>query len=68
MPGAQISTASAVAPNSGGTGGSAQWTVSLTLKGSGPKHWATYTHDHNIGTTSLSKTASPATCGPTGYA
>jgi preprotein translocase subunit SecD len=49
VPGTEISSASAVPPNVGGTGGSAQWTVSLSLKSSGSGKWASYTGAHNTG-------------------
>ena len=62
--GTEISSASAVAPNVGGQGGSAVWTVSLNLKTTGSGQWAKYTGAHNTGgqdtTTSISQ------CGSTG--
>jgi preprotein translocase subunit SecD len=61
--GKQIDSASAVAPNIA-NGGSATWTVGLTLKGSGNSKWAKYTGAHNIGSTSITG-ASPSTCGAT---
>ena len=49
MAGTEISSASAVAPNVGGQGGSAVWTVSLSLKSTGSGQWAKYTAAHNTG-------------------
>ncbi|MEP6597888.1 MAG: protein translocase subunit SecD [Actinomycetota bacterium] len=46
VPGTEISSARANAPNSNG---SLQWTVSLNLKSSGEKKWAAYTGAHNTG-------------------
>ena len=63
--GTEISSASAVAPNVGGQGGSAVWTVSLSLKSTGSGQWAKYTGAHNTGgqdtTTSISQCGSSGT-------
>ncbi len=45
--GRQISGASAQAPSVGGTGGSTQWTVALTLGGSGADRWNAWTSKYN---------------------
>jgi len=45
--GAQISSANAQAPNPGAVGGSTQWTVSLTLGGSGADAWHSWTSKYN---------------------
>ncbi len=66
VPGTEISSASAVAPNVGGTGGgSATWTVSLNLKSSGSGAWAKYTGAHNTGGQDLPAGALES-CGPSG--
>ena len=49
VPGRQISSASAVAPNF--QNGQSQWTVSLGFKSSGQAAWAKYTAAHNLGGT-----------------
>ncbi|HEY3631762.1 MAG TPA: protein translocase subunit SecD [Jatrophihabitantaceae bacterium] len=49
VPGTEISSAGANAPDLSGNGGSAQWTVSLNFKSSGSKNWASYTGAHNTG-------------------
>ncbi|GAB2462622.1 preprotein translocase subunit SecD [Jatrophihabitans fulvus] len=49
VPGTQIDEADAVAPSTGGQGGSTEWTVSLTLKDSGKKAWGDWTTKHNTG-------------------
>ena len=64
VPGTEISSASANPPDFSGNGGSAQWTVSLSLKSSGSKAWASYTGKHNTGGQDIS---TPITsCGPSG--
>jgi preprotein translocase subunit SecD len=47
VPGSQVSSASAQAPDA--TTGSLGWAVNLTLKSSGEAAWATYTSEHNFG-------------------
>ncbi len=49
VPGTEISSASANPPDFSGQGGSAEWTVSLSLKSSGSSAWAKYTGAHNTG-------------------
>ena len=66
VPGKQIGSASAVAPDLTGQGGSTSWTVALTLKGSANTKWANYTKAHNVGTTSPDSTSSAANCGVSG--
>lgn len=63
--GTEISSASAVPPNVGGTGGgTAEWTVSLNLKTTGQGQWAKYTGAHNTGG---QDTTTPITsCGSSG--
>ncbi len=56
--GKQVTGASAVAPDVSGSGGNAEWTVSLDLNGAAQKIWANYTSAHHSNTT----TADPATC------
>jgi preprotein translocase subunit SecD len=64
VPGTEISSATANAPDFSGNGGSAQWTVSLSLKSSGSKAWANYTGKHNTGGQDIN---TPITaCGPSG--
>jgi preprotein translocase subunit SecD len=46
--GAQISSASAQAPNVGSVGGNTQWTVALTLGGSGADAWHAWTSKYNF--------------------
>jgi len=46
--GAQISSANAQAPNVGAVGGNTQWTVSLTLGGSGADAWHGWTSKYNF--------------------
>ncbi len=48
VPGDQIDTAGAQAPNAGG-GGNTEWAVSLQLKDRGDTSWGAYTGAHNIG-------------------
>jgi len=62
VPGTEISSATANAPDLSGNGGSAQWTVSLSLKSSGSKAWASYTGKHNTGGQDI--TTSISECGP----
>ena len=63
--GTEISSASAVAPNVGGTGGgSAEWTVSLNLKSTGQGQWAKYTGAHN--TNGQDSTTPITSCGSSG--
>jgi preprotein translocase subunit SecD len=45
--GSQISSAAAQAPNVGAVGGNTQWTVSLTLGGSGADAWHAWTSKYN---------------------
>jgi preprotein translocase subunit SecD len=49
VPGTEISSATANPPDFSGNGGSAEWTVSLSLKSSGSSAWAKYTGAHNTG-------------------
>ncbi|HKF31851.1 MAG TPA: protein translocase subunit SecD [Jatrophihabitantaceae bacterium] len=64
VPGTEISSASANPPDFTGNGGSAEWTVSLSLKSSGSSAWAKYTGAHNTGGQNAN---SPITsCGPSG--
>jgi preprotein translocase subunit SecD len=64
VPGTEISSASANPPDFSGNGGSAEWTVSLSLKSSGSSAWAKYTGAHNTGGQNAN---SPITqCGPSG--
>jgi preprotein translocase subunit SecD len=64
VPGTEISSATANPPDLSGNGGSAQWTVSLSLKSSGSKAWANYTGKHNTGGQDIN---TPITsCGPSG--
>ena len=64
--GKQLDSASAVAPDFSGQGGSSQWTVALTLKGGANSAWAKYTGAHNIGSSNTT-TASALSCGATSY-
>lgn len=64
VPGNQISSASAQAPNV--AAGTAEWTVSLTLHSAGQASWAAYTSAHNIGGKSATTTGGTPTCGATG--
>ena len=59
VPGTEISSASAQAPN----GTNLQWAVSLNLKSSGQKAWANYTTAHNTG--GQESTTSITTCDTT---
>jgi preprotein translocase subunit SecD len=61
VPGRHISSASAQAPSVGGTGGSAEWTVNLTLNGSGANEWNAWTSKYNTGGNNTS--ASALQCG-----
>jgi preprotein translocase subunit SecD len=54
--GKQLDGASAQAPNFG-TGGTAVWSVNLTLKSSGLSKWAKYTGAHNFGSSSSNPAA-----------
>jgi len=63
VPGRQISSASAVAPNF--QNGQSQWTVSLGFKSSGQAAWAKYTAAHNLGG-STATIPSATTCASTG--
>ena len=63
VPGRQISSASAVAPNF--QNGQSQWTVSLGFKSSGQAAWAKYTAAHNLGG-STATIPSATTCSSTG--
>jgi preprotein translocase subunit SecD len=47
VPGTEIASAQAVPPNTSGTGGLAEWSVSLDLKSTGQKNWADYTSAHH---------------------
>ena len=60
VPGHEIATASAVAPNV--SNGQTDWTVALDMKTSGQAAWGKYTSAHNIGGAD-SAGASPTTCG-----
>ena len=66
VPGKQIDTASAQAPNA--ANGETNWSVGLNFKSSGEAAWAKYTAAHNIGDTSGSTNASPTTCSSSTYA
>jgi len=59
VPGTEVSSASAQAPN----GTNLQWAVSLNLKSSGQKAWANYTTAHNTG--GQESTTSITTCDTT---
>jgi preprotein translocase subunit SecD len=59
VPGTEISSAGAQAPN----GTNLQWTVSLNLKSTGQKAWANYTTAHNTG--GQTSTTSVTTCDTT---
>jgi preprotein translocase subunit SecD len=61
VPGREISTASAVAPNI--ANGQTQWTVSLELKSGGQSAWGKYTTAHNVNGKDTG--ANPTTCSPT---
>ena len=63
--GKQIDSASAVAPDFSGQGGSSQWTVGLTLKGGANGAWAKYTGAHNIGSSTVNSAA--VSCGASAY-
>jgi preprotein translocase subunit SecD len=63
VPGHEIDSASAQAPSTSGTGGSTQWTVSLTLKGGGSSAWADWTSKYNTGSSTANNTA--LQCGAT---
>ena len=65
VPGTEISSASANAPDLSGNGGSAEWTVSLNLKSSGSRAWGSYTGKHNTGGQDLPAGALES-CGPSG--
>jgi preprotein translocase subunit SecD len=67
--GSQISSASAQAPNVGAVGGNTQWTVSLTLGGSGADAWHAWTSKYNYpqgasANVSPQQVGSTAPCGP----
>lgn len=67
--GSQISSASAQAPNVGAVGGNTQWTVSLSLGGSGADAWHAWTSKYNFpsgDTQNVSPLQTGATppCGP----
>jgi preprotein translocase subunit SecD len=62
VPGHEISTASAVAPNV--SNGQTDWTVALDMKTSGQAAWGKYTSAHNIGGAD-SGGASSTACGTT---
>ena len=64
VPGNQISSASAQAPNV--AAGTAEWTVSLSLHSAGQASWAAYTSAHNIGGASTTTTGGTPSCGATG--
>jgi preprotein translocase subunit SecD len=59
VPGTEISSATADAPN----GTNLQWAVSLNLKSTGQKAWAAYTTAHN--TAGVDSSTSITTCDPT---
>jgi preprotein translocase subunit SecD len=61
VPGTQIGSASAQAPNA--AAGQGDWTILLKLKGKGDSAWAHYTADHNIGGSSNTSSGVTA-CGP----
>jgi preprotein translocase subunit SecD len=63
VPGTQIGSANAQAPNVGGTGGSTQWTVALKLKGSGADKWHAWTSKFH--TSDTNQGTSPTSCGST---
>jgi preprotein translocase subunit SecD len=52
VPGHEIKSASAQAPNT--SNGETEWSVSLSLKSSGQTHWAKYTGAHNLGSAQAS--------------
>ena len=60
VPGHEIASASAVAPNV--SNGQTDWTVALDMKTSGQAAWGKYTSAHNIGGAD-SAGASPTSCG-----
>jgi preprotein translocase subunit SecD len=60
VPGTEISSATAQAPN----GTTLQWAVSLSLKSTGQKAWADYTTAHNTG--GVDSTTAITSCGSTG--
>lgn len=60
VPGTEISSASAQAPN----GTNLQWAVSLNLKSTGQKVWGDYTTAHNTG--GVDSTTAITSCGSTG--
>ena len=64
VPGREIDTASAVAPNA--SQGQLDWTVALELKPGGQSAWAKYTSAHNIGGGSATNAGLPSQCGPSG--
>lgn len=61
VPGTEISSATANPPDFSGNGGSAEWTVSVSLKSSGSSAWAKYTGAHNTGGQTVS--SSITSCG-----
>jgi preprotein translocase subunit SecD len=64
VPGHEIDTASAVAPNA--AQGQLDWTVALELKTTGQTAWGKYTSAHNIGGGDASSAGGPQQCGPSG--
>ncbi|HEU5267892.1 MAG TPA: protein translocase subunit SecD [Jatrophihabitans sp.] len=65
VPGKQIDSASAQAPNV--ANGQTQWAVGLNFKSAGEAAWAKYTAAHNIGDTSGTTNASPTSCNSATY-
>ncbi len=64
VPGRGISSAAAQAPNVSGTGGNAEWTVSLNLNGSGADNWNSWTSKyHTTGNVTAIQTSATAPCG-----
>ncbi|MDT4929394.1 MAG: preprotein translocase subunit SecD [Pseudonocardiales bacterium] len=63
--GRQIDSASAQAPNTSGQGGSADWTVALTLGSSGADRWSAWTSKYNTTQTGVTavQTSTTAPCG-----
>ncbi len=66
VPGNQIDSASAQAPNAANS--SFEWSVALAFKDAGENAWAKYTAAHNIGDSSGNTNASALTCSAATYA
>jgi preprotein translocase subunit SecD len=65
VPGKQIDSASAQAPNV--ANGQTEWAVGLNFKSNGQASWAKYTAAHNIGDSSGSTNASSTNCNSSTY-